>query len=447
MKLTDEQKEILHSIKKIRKGQIVKINAFAGTGKTFILAEIAKSMPYKTFLYLAFNKSIVEESRRKFPKNVFISTTHSLAHKAIVQKDTAVRPDYKSAEVADILKIDFQKASDALKVLNTFFSSSEKTIRSGQSEAHYHASQLYKMMEQGDIEITHSFYLKKFQLKSDHGINHFDYVLLDEAQDTNDVTLDIFLRAKGSKILVGDTHQAIYGFRGAEDAMQKAKADYSFYLSNTFRCCTHIVDRANFILKNFKGEHVPIVSSATAKPEDNTFAVISRTNGKIIEAFGEFDEDYRLIKHPAMIFALPFAINHWLSDEKEQIRPEYEWLKKFNEEAELKDYAEKTGDIELSSCFTIAKRYRKALYYFYKKAMIAYRAKKGIVLTTAHISKGLEFDRVELESDFPALDQVFAEGGEGKLNAIEEANLYYVATTRAKWHIDDKSKNCKFFEV
>lgn len=446
MKLTKEQTEILTCAKGIKRGQIIKINAFAGTGKTFILSQIAKSQPYKTFLYLAFNKSIVEESRNKFPPNVTILTTHSLAYREIVGKEDSVRQDYKTIEIAELLNIDFQKAGEALRELNRFFSSSDKEINK-KKESGFFAAQIYKMMEDREIDITHSYYLKKFQLLANHGIDKYDFVLLDEAQDTNDVTLDIFLRAKGAKILVGDTHQAIYAFRGAEDAMQKVKADYSLYLSTTFRCCQHVVDRANFVLRNFKGESIPIISSVAGEPTEDTYAVISRTNGKIIEAFAEYDENYKLVKNPGQIFSLPFALSSWLNDKKDDIRPDYEWLKKFKSEAELKDYAEITGDVELASSLSIAKRYGKGLYYFYKNAMIAYRANSGIVLVTGHISKGLEFDKVEIESDFPALEQVFAEGGDGKLNAVEEANLYYVATTRAKWQIDDKSKNNKFFEV
>ena len=74
---TSEQLEIIDCVKEMCSNEILKINAFAGTGKTSTLVAIAKALPYKRFLYLAFNSSIVEESRQKFPSNVTILTTHS----------------------------------------------------------------------------------------------------------------------------------------------------------------------------------------------------------------------------------------------------------------------------------------------------------------------------------------------------------------------------------
>lgn len=446
MLLTKEQNEILKCAQNANKNEVIKINAFAGTGKTFILTQVALTLPYKRFLYLAFNNSIVKESKKKFPSNVDIYTTHSLAYRAIVEKDTPIRNNYKTIEVSQMLNINFEQAWGALKALNDFFNSSKKTINT-QTQAGHFALRLYKMMENKEISITHSYYLKKYQLLENRVLDKYDYILLDEAQDTNDVTLDIFLNTRGVKILVGDTHQAIYSFRGAKNAMTKVKANHSLYLSTTFRCCPHIVDRANYILKNFKGEKIPIISASTGPVKDESFAVISRTNAKIIEALAEYEDDYKLAKDPRGIFGLPFAIHSFLNNEPNKISDNYKWLTKFKEEIELKDYAETTGDIELSSSVTIAKRYGKGLPYLYGKAMRAFHARSGIVLTTGHVSKGLEFDRVELESDFPALDQVFIDNKDEKLNPIEEANLYYVATTRAKWSIEDKSKNNKFFEI
>ena len=55
IELTNEQKEIIKT--NINKDDILKIIAFAGTGKTFTLTEYAKARPFTRFLYVAFNKS------------------------------------------------------------------------------------------------------------------------------------------------------------------------------------------------------------------------------------------------------------------------------------------------------------------------------------------------------------------------------------------------------
>jgi superfamily I DNA/RNA helicase len=45
----------------------------------------------------------------------------------------------------------------------------------------------------------------------------FDCILLDEAQDVNPVIADIVRIQKIRRVAVGDPHQQLYRFRGAED--------------------------------------------------------------------------------------------------------------------------------------------------------------------------------------------------------------------------------------
>jgi predicted AAA+ superfamily ATPase len=76
MNLTTQQNEIIESIPKYKN---IKINAFAGTGKTTTLKLIANKYKEKKILYLAFNSSIKNEASKIFPSNSFIKTTHGLA--------------------------------------------------------------------------------------------------------------------------------------------------------------------------------------------------------------------------------------------------------------------------------------------------------------------------------------------------------------------------------
>ena len=61
--------EILDISKELNMNQVLKINAFAGTGKTTTLNLIANSLKDKSFLYLAFNNDIVKEAKKKFKNN------------------------------------------------------------------------------------------------------------------------------------------------------------------------------------------------------------------------------------------------------------------------------------------------------------------------------------------------------------------------------------------
>ena len=203
--------------------------------------------------------------------------------------------DYKPIDFANWYTIDYSLACEALMVLNAFLSSNKRKLNPKSSAAHEIAYKVYLEMVNGTRYMTHSFYLKQYQLIEDKQLPNYDYVLLDEGQDTNDVTLDIFLNIDAAKIIVGDTHQSIYAWRGAENAMDKVESDFNLYLTKTFRCAPNIVERANFILNHYKGEKIPIISACVQKPQDETYAVITRTNAKMIENLAEFDDDHKLL--------------------------------------------------------------------------------------------------------------------------------------------------------
>ena len=82
MNLTTHQQNIVDHVTKNKGLTLVK--AVAGAGKTFLLTQIAKSLPHKNGLMLAYNKSIATSSKKKFPKTTHCMTTHSMAYQAVV---------------------------------------------------------------------------------------------------------------------------------------------------------------------------------------------------------------------------------------------------------------------------------------------------------------------------------------------------------------------------
>ena len=56
---------------------------------------------------------------------------------------------------------------------------------------------LLSKMDKGEIEITHDFYLKKFQLSNPN--LYYDYILFDEGQDASPAMLDVFLKQQGNE--------------------------------------------------------------------------------------------------------------------------------------------------------------------------------------------------------------------------------------------------------
>ena len=273
MKLTQEQQEIINS-----KGNI-KINAVAGSGKTTTIIEYAKARPRdKRILYLAFNKSVKLEAIRKFASqgldNVKVETAHSLAYRNIVYKHNyKVRNHgYRTHEIADLLKLqrigekhtEFIIANHINKCVTYFCNSNAREVRdlnyletisdnkaksfvTGNYDFILRKSaQLFGMMESGKAEVTHDFYLKKYQLSKPQ--LRYDYILFDEGQDASAAMLDIFLQQNAAKVIVGDTHQQIYGWRFAVNSLEKADFK-TYYLSTSFRFGQALADLALRVLE------------------------------------------------------------------------------------------------------------------------------------------------------------------------------------------------------
>jgi DNA primase catalytic core len=102
--------------------------------------------------------------------------------------------------------------------------------------------------------------------KSIHGLKSVpDFLLLDEAQDINPVFRQVIqdqykLHKNGIKmILVGDTNQAIFGFRGAEDALGIVDRDLTLPLTKSYRTGQEVLDAAANKLLEMLGEPLRLV--------------------------------------------------------------------------------------------------------------------------------------------------------------------------------------------
>ena len=169
------------------------------------------------------------------------------------------KEDFTPIFVSEILDIEFSDAFDVLKIYSQFCNSNLKSIKELKSkyipkrtDSFEYAELFYEKIKNKEIECNHSFYLKEFELSQIAKTFDYDYVLLDEAQDTNPVTLSIFNQLSGAKILVGDTHQTIYQFRDSVNAMEIISSDYTCYLSTTYRCNEKVVKYANVVLSKIR---------------------------------------------------------------------------------------------------------------------------------------------------------------------------------------------------
>lgn len=145
-----------------------------------------------------------------------------------------------------------------------------------------------------EIRATHDTYLKLFQLSKPS--LKYDFIMLDEAQDSNPALLDIFKNQKNHKVLVGDQYQSIYGFRNAVDAMNKIDTEKTLDLTKSFRFGKQVADFANTVLA-LRGETKQIIGMKDSdlvyygKPQsagNENIAYIARYNSTLLRQSVEY---------------------------------------------------------------------------------------------------------------------------------------------------------------
>ncbi len=496
MKLTPEQIAIINS-----SGDI-KINAVAGSGKTTTVIEYAKARPAKSkILYLAFNKSVKMEAIKKFSvgglQNVTVETAHSLAYKHVVfNHNYKVKAQgYKTNEIVELLNLQGDSSkltkyviANHINKFIAYFCNSDKpkvqelnyleTVTDPLAQNFVSTFYQYILaqtrlllgkMNNGEIEITHDFYLKKFQLENP--VLPYDYILFDEGQDASPAMLDVFFKQNATKVIVGDTHQQIYGWRFAVNSLEKANYK-TFQLSTSFRFNQSIADLAMRILnyKKFFSEYEPMKISGNGNNLDKkTKAILARTNlGLLVKAI-EFISDKKQKKQiyfEGNINSYTYAddgtslydVLNLENKNKHLIKDLL--IKSMKNLVELEEYSKKTEDVQLGMMIEIVKEYGNKIPSLIKKIKDRHldhddKNQAEMIFSTVHRSKGMEYDVVQLAGDFISNEKL-EKLKEGK-NALEynaakineEINLLYVAATRSKnsLHIPEKLMPINFPEA
>ncbi|ELY0805345.1 AAA family ATPase [Campylobacter upsaliensis] len=454
MKLSKEQELILEKASTLKQGEILKINACAGSGKTTMLKHIALANPLNSFLYLAFNKAIAQKSKKLFPKNVEVKTIHSLAY-VFAKKHLGSFSLLSNLKIFDIAPFFSNQKSS---YLNAVLKEYARFLKSDETETSYkEVALLYEAMLKKELPMTHDFYLKYYQLASGgKELHNYDYILFDEAQDSNAVMLSIFLNNVCKKILVGDTFQNIYGFNQTINALETIEADFHLNLSTNYRSTQEILDYADSFLETCSSKNrVKMHSALKEEVKIKTQAFITRTNAGLIELINtlrkeENLDEVALLKEPESIFKLLFDIFSFRANRFELISKENAFLHNFDSMFELRSYASYDAELNLALNLSEKPYDFKALK---KLALKLYQNKNAnTFLINAHLSKGLEWDRVILHNDFVKLRDLKAKIEEEKnqeekakreFEMEQELNLFYVAITRARFELEDRSGNNK----
>jgi len=456
-KLTDEQERIINKLDGLNNH--LAINAYAGAGKTTTLELMAKAYPDKKFLYLAYNANIREEASKRFPDNVDVYTTHGLAYKwyktVYNRKPYVGNNSTRLYYIADRFNIPFEVAYVVRSALH-FYCNSNYTldqvisrykeiykdklkinIKDFSDKFKNAVITLVKDMQQGKIEMPHDFYLKMASLKGIYEVvDEYDYILLDEAQDTNPVVYEMLITTNKPIIAVGDMHQKIYGFRNAIDIINLLHKDYNaeiLYLTSSFRFGKRIANVAYDVLTKVKGaKGIPKIKGLGPKfTTEETYAIITRTNAGIINAMDELDANgdrYFTYKSPSEIFKVVFALYQVFDNEPSPFKLDNQllnFIRSFNSKHTLQSFATAAQDYEILKAIEVYEKFPyKRIKELYDTLKRFNKSRKGFCILTAHTSKGLEFNEVRLYNDWNR--RLFTGS-----SLIEESNLLYVAITRA----------------
>lgn len=474
-KLTLEQQEVVEHY-----GNAV-VTAVAGAGKSHVCFNYCKMRPDDRILYLAYNSSVKKEAMRKFASlpNVSVETGHSLAFHAMeVGRKYQLREmnSVRVSEVVEMLKLPPDERNNHLilarhiinhfnKFLNSCHNQPEelrylREISDLEARAFVgrHRDRiidgstfLFEQMRAGKIPLTHDCYLKLYQLSQP--VLPYSAILVDEGQDTNPPVMDIFLKQRGYRVIVGDSYQSIYSWRGAEDTL--SKVDFAkFYLTGSFRFDQHIADLGMRALKlrEWIGYEAPQfqIRGLGGTDRTDTTAYIARSNLGLLEMAINHAESYPTEKfcfeggftnysfnsHGASLFDI---VN--VSLNKRDKLQKGCFAEQFNSLEDIKLYAKQTDDAELRLACRLVDRYKGALIpliYNVKNLQVP-RNKTNICFSSGHRCKGAEYHCVTLADDFTngkKLNKAIKKSNKNGdtpdyKNMAEGVNLLYVAITRA----------------
>ncbi|XP_040401634.1 F-box DNA helicase 1 isoform X1 [Cygnus olor] len=489
VKLTHEQQRILNH--KIERGQVVKIMAFAGTGKTSTLAKYAEKFADLKFLYVSFSKAVVERGKSVFPRNVTCRTFHSLAFGSVgkyykekgklnVSKLTAYTMSFLIRNRAGQSQV--IRGKTVLQTLENFFSSSDEEICEEHTPIWFinthgekklvsqeekkinveEAKEIWHNMKDlnGDVEkkykITCDGYLKLWQLSKPQ-LSGYDAVFVDEAQDCTPAIVDIVLSQTCGIILVGDPHQQIYSFRGAVNTLYTVPHTHIYYLTQSFRFGPEIAYVGATILDVCKSVRNKTLVGGNQEGDvrgsmKGKITILSRSN------FNVFEDAVRLTGRQGQIkirvigglacFGLSRIYDIWKLSQPADERKEANlvindpFIRRWEETdgfIGLRDYATRIDDKELQVKIAIVEKYKERMPELVRKIESSHVSREALadyIIGTVHQAKGLEFDTVLVADDFVSmLSAVRHDRIPNSLIGMypeDEWNLLYVAVTRAK---------------
>lgn len=481
-KWSDQQQAIFNNFAQ-GKGNTV-VTARAGTGKTTTILEGISYVKTGKVLLAAFNKKIAEElkSRIKNPR-AEAKTLHSIGFGFVmknwapvnVDSDRGNRLALRAIEGMTGRRLEKFGTKEMLNAVRQLTSIAKNVTIEPTVDQLIDLAYEYNLdpdeEKGGDYTVKQvaecAFAAIELSLEKDGTLDfddmvyipvrmkwitpRYDMVVIDEAQDMNIVQLTLaqkICKPGGRIMVVGDDRQAIYGFRGADSnsiaRLKKELKATDLKLTTTYRCAQKVVEYAQSLVPDINAAPSNGVGTIReidfhnikkeAKPTD---FVLSRTNAPLTKACLQLIRGGIRAKIEGKdigktLLALVKKIAHGTQDieffidrinvwEEAQTRRLLATKKKAAEKKVefVRDQAEMLRAIAEDS---------DSMAQFESKLfdLFADTGGKGdyVICSSVHKAKGLESKNV-----FVLRDTLYPGGQRGN---PEEANIEYVAVTRAK---------------
>lgn len=462
--------EYLHSNRNIF------INATAGAGKTFMLLKLLERTPLdKNVLFLAFNKSIVEELERKMSGRAEVKTLHSKAYSILLRhmrvrlrisrwRDYTIckkylvpswhtdtkeinRRIFNISRLYSLIRMNLIDINNREAVENVclrwdvdfndhYYEDIKLFICKADEEICNHGDEL-------DIDFTDQLYLT-YKHISTNLYPKYDVIFLDEAQDLNPLQRELVLRMlkpTGRLITAGDFSQCIYFFMGSSTDSFKLLRDRPntavLPMKLTYRCAKNIVRVAQKYSENI--EYLDDAREGVTRegklsevmPGDY---VLCRNNFPLVETFVYLSQ----LGVKSTILGKDYGESLLTLLSQAESGVEWEDMLKEKQNELKKKGINKCKNNEsyiflfekIAICKVLVSHYGSIKMAFSMLKDIFTEGEEGCVtLSTIHKSKGLEAKRVFILGFNELLPSKYATT-EAQLEA--ERCLQFVAVTRAK---------------
>lgn len=465
---TEEQEAFIFNEGK----ESVILAATAGSGKTFSCVQRLKALvdrgvdPNK-IIFFSFTKAATEELRGRVMaagidvrekvsshgKGVTITTIHAFANSLLARmnkyKEIAsfyeflnwFKKEHKPASYAtkeqkeayyELIANMYEDAEQLSSAIGAFKLQSADNIKAPLPQFFSDYKKYLRVTKKRDFSdmlievrdlLRENKWLKMFR-------NKYDYIFIDEYQDTSTIQLQTLLSLNADYYyLIGDRNQSIYGYSGAnckklEEMLNKRRKVKEMTLSVNFRSDKAIVENSN--------KHSSLVAVAQSEEEGNVDKKVMVKLDDLIELLKQPGEIVVLVRTNAVIRKLEKALL------KRKVPMRYF---NFITDADIKDF--KKGDI---SVHLRGKLNNFKGHFENDNEVIAFieRFKKSPkFVTTIHKSKGREFDECvvvnSISPDVLKECKIYDKLGKKRLERIsftgkdeESRNIHYVAVSRSK---------------